>query len=132
MLIRNTIVLGLALTLTGCLAHEGRYAPSCLAYAGSEIRLEGGQYVWTKFTDQVVVDELGNTVEPFPGFPRRGDYEKQGRQITLLGGEGEASETLALYRVDGAIYLYTAGEAAAFESTGERPACPLRLQAPEN
>lgn len=113
--------------LQGCGSFEGHYAPSCIAYSGSEIRLDAGRYVWTKFTDQVVVDASGNKVDPFPGFPQEGTYSKQGDTIVLAPDQGVPGVTLKLVRADGAHYLYTADEAATFEATGERPACPLKL-----
>lgn len=128
---RNHLLAAGALILAGCAAYEGLYAPSCIAFAGSEIRLEDGRYVWSKFTDQVEIDADGNEVDPFPGFPRRGKYEKQDYEITLLGAGGEPVHTLFLFRLNGDIYLYTAAEAEAFEGSGERPACPLKLQPAE-
>ena len=130
MFARNLVTLSSFVILSGCTSYEGLYAPACVAYAGSEIRLDDGRYVWTRFTDQVVVDENGNEVDPFPGFPRRGQYKKQDYQITLLGADGEPVHTLFLFRFDGDMYLYTAEETDEFESTGERPSCPLNLQAP--
>lgn len=131
MFARNLVVFGSALLLQGCQSWEGLYAPSCIAYAGSEIRLGGGRYVWTKFTDQVAVDASGNKVDPFPGFPREGAYSKQGNRIILATGDGEPDVTMQVVVADGQHYLYTADEAAAFEATGKRPACPLRLQDPD-
>ena len=129
MVTRNVFILGLAVLLSGCSSYEGLYVPSCIAYAGSEIRLEDGRYVWTKFTDQVVVDEDGNTVDPFPGFPREGEYEKQGNRITLHAGSGGPSpETMFLFDDNGDVYLYTAAEWNAFETSGEQPECPLKRQ----
>ena len=72
MKLRTLLLASLALIMSGCMTYEGRYAPSCLAYAGSEIQLNDGRYVWSRFTDQVVIDEDGNAVDPFPGFPREG------------------------------------------------------------
>ena len=127
--LRNTVILLAAMFLYGCMSYEGLYTPSCVAFAGSEIRLEDGRYVWNKFTDQVRVDQDGNKIDPFPGFPRRGEYDKQEYEITLLGADGAPVRTLFLFRLDGDTYLYTAEETAAYESTGERPSCPLQLHA---
>jgi hypothetical protein len=33
-----------------------------------------------------------------------------------------------LFEHNDELYMYTAAEAEAFEATGERPACPLKLQ----
>ena len=128
MFTRNVLILGLALFLFGCATHEGLYAPSCLAYSGSEIRLSDGRYVWKKFTDQVVVDENGDKVDPFPGFPREGAYAKQGNRITLSASASRPPDTMYLIEHNDEVFLYTATEAEAFEATGERPGCPLKLQ----
>ena len=128
MVTRNVFILGLAIFLYGCTSYEGLYAPSCIAYAGSEIRLADGRYAWTKFTDQVVVDEDGNTVDPFPGFPREGRYERQGNRVTLAAGPDSAPETMFLLEDNGDVYLYSTAEWNAFETSGKRPACPLKRQ----
>lgn len=128
MISRYFAVIGCALLLQGCESYEGLYTPSCTAYAGSEIRLSSGRYVWTKFTDQVVVDASGNKLDQFPGFPREGAYSKQGNTIILALEEGESDVTMRVVAVDGEHYLYTADEAAAFEATGKRPECPLKLE----
>ena len=72
MIPRSVVLAVFALALSGCKSYEGLYAPACAAYSGSEIKLSGGQFHWSKFTDQVVLDEQGNTVDPFPGFSREG------------------------------------------------------------
>lgn len=128
MFTRNVFILGLAVLLAGCMSYEGLYAPSCIAYAGSEIRLADGRYTWSKFTDQVVIDEEGNEVDPFPGFPREGAYSRQGNRITFEAGPDFAPETLYLLEENGEVYLYTAAEWTALEASGERPACPLKRQ----
>lgn len=120
--------IGLSLLLCGCATHEGIYQPSCAAYAGSEIKLGGGRFTWTKFTDEVLVDADGNRVEQFPGFPLHGEYSKTGQQITLISSESEPLEAMFLLPNNGALYLYTADEMDRFETTGERPECALRLQ----
>ena len=129
MLQRNIVILATTLFLWGCKSHEGLYAPDCIAFAGSEIRLSDGRYVWTKFTDQVVVDADGNEIDPFPGFPREADYTREGDRIVLSDAPDGQSVTMHLVEEDGSVYLYTAAEATAFDATGERPACPLKLQA---
>ncbi len=131
MFTRNGLILGSALVISGCMSYEGLYAPGCLAYSGSEIGLGDGRYVWRKFTDQVVVDADGSKVDPFPGYPREGQYLKQGNQVLFAADGSEPAVSMFIYRVDGEQFLYTADEAAAFEATGERPACPLKLQPPE-
>jgi len=127
---RYIVLLLAALILSGCGSYEGLYVPSCIAYSGSEIRMEDERFVWSKFTDQVIVDERGNTVDHFPGFPIEGTYMRRGHRITLLAGDAQSAVEMILFRVGEEVYLYTAEEAGAFESTGKRPVCPLQLQSP--
>lgn len=120
--------IGLTLLLCGCSTYEGIYQPSCAAYAGSEIKLGGGRFTWTKFTDEVLVDADGDRVDQFPGFPLRGEYNKTGQKINLISSDNEPPEAMFLLPNNGALYLYTADEMDRFETTGERPKCALRLQ----
>ena len=70
-----------AVFLFGCVSHEGTYSPDCIAYAGSNISLSDGQFVWEKFTDEVVVDDDGKIINQFPGFPMRGSYRVDGKTV---------------------------------------------------
>ena len=125
--VRITLAVVLALLLSGCKAIEGAYVPSCVAFSGSEIRLEGGRFVWEKFTDQVVVDEQGNKVDQFPDFPRQGSYAVSDDVVTLSPDTG-SSETFHLLRDEGAVYLLTDTEKSTYDATGERPRCVLKRQ----
>ena len=122
--------IGLCLLLCGCATHEGIYQPSCAAYAGSEIKLDGGRFTWAKFTDEVLIDADGNKVEQFPGFPLRGEYSKTGQQIALISSDSGALEAMFLMPNNGALYLYTVDEMDRFETKGVRPECALKLQEP--
>jgi hypothetical protein len=114
--------------LSGCKPYEGLYAPSCAAYSGSEIELSGGRFIWSKFTDQVVVDDQGNTVDPFPGFPREGVYEVDGKTITLTPASGEAPETLFIVAEGADVYLLTTAENTEYSAGGALPRCALKRQ----
>ena len=127
MKLRIATALVLALLLSGCKAIDGNYVPSCTAFAGSEIRLADGRFVWDKFTDQVVVDEQGNKVDQFPDFPRLGSYTVSKDVVTLRPDAGD-SETFHLLRQEGAVYLLTDTEKSTYDATGERPRCALMRQ----
>ena len=128
MILRRFLLAGCALALGACTSYEGLYAPSCAAYSGSEIELIGGRFTWSKFTDQVVIDEEGNTVDPFPGFPREGAYEIDGKTLTLTPSSGEAKETLYFVRDGADVYLLTEAEHAEVAAGGELPRCALKRQ----
>lgn len=125
---RIPVAMTLCLLLCACSNIDGVYSPDCAAYSGSQIVLKDGQFTWTKFTDEVVVDEAGDKVDQFPGFPLRGEYDKSGEKISLERGEGEESTEMHLSEINEDLFLYTAGEFDLFVETGKRPDCALKLQ----
>jgi len=109
----------------------GTYSPSCVAFEGNTIELSGGRFTWDKFTDEVTVDDAGNTVDPFPGFPVRGTYSIEGAVVHLETAVGELAARLHLVQRPGQVYLLTAGEFAAWQQDGTVPDCALLLGAGE-
>ena len=105
----------------------GLYAPSCVAFEGSTIALTDQRFTWDKFTDEVTVDNAGNRVDPFPGFPVRGTYTIDNDVLHLTTDVGELAATLHLLRRPGQVYLLTAGEFEAWQQDGEVPKCALLL-----
>ena len=128
--LRISLLTAIALPISACASIEGVYLPACEAYAGSEIRLVDGRFHWSKFTDQVEVDDDGNTVDPFPGFPLKGDYRVDGKTVTLTPESGQPAETMYLLEIAGEVYLLTAREKAGMKAGDERPKCALRRQSP--
>ena len=113
--------------LFGCVSHEGTYSPDCIAYAGSNISLSDGQFVWEKFTDAVVVDEDGEIVNQFPGFPMRGSYRIDGQIVHMESAAGDAMEKMYLHTRDNRQYLLTAEQFEAWQKTGKHADCALML-----
>lgn len=111
--------------LAGCKSIDGTYYPGCIAYEGSKITLRDGQFVWDKFTDQVLLDEDGNVVNPFPGFPKKGSYRIDGHVVQLTFESDGAAESLHLHRRHGDILVLTDAENTAWEATGQYQACVL-------
>lgn len=111
--------------LAGCASHEGEYSPGCIAYAGSTISLDDSRFVWERFTDQVRVDEHGQVVDPFPGYPKRGTYTIDGQTVYLASNGGQALDRLYLHERDGTYLLLTADENASWQQTGNYPDCVL-------
>ena len=69
-----------------------------------------------------------DSTDPFPGFPREGAYEVDGKTIALTPASGEAPETLYIV-VEGAdVYLLTAAENEEFSASGALPRCALKRQ----
>lgn len=115
------------LLLLGCVSHEGTYSPACIAYAGSNITLSDGQFTWEKFTDEVVVNDDGDVVNQFPGYPLRGTYRING-QIVEMESDGKAMPNMYLRRQDDHSYLYTAAQFEAWKQSGEGADCALVLK----
>ncbi|HSN52783.1 MAG TPA: hypothetical protein VLS87_09640 [Woeseiaceae bacterium] len=109
----------------------GMYAPSCVAFEGSTIELAGERFTWDKFTDEVTVDDAGNTVDPFPGFPVRGTYTLDDDVLRLTTDAGKLAAELHLVRRPGQVYLLTAREFEAWQQDGTVPTCALLLGAGE-
>lgn len=121
-----------ACLLAGCLSHEGTYAPSCIAYAGSTIELREGKFVWEKFTDQVIVGEDGEVVDQFPGYPMRGSYRVDGEIVYMESSSREPVPAMYLHRHGDSYYLLTADQNASWEKTGEYAECALMLNASDS
>lgn len=117
----------IAALLVGCVSHEGTYSPDCIAYAGSNISLDDGQFVWEKFTDEVIVNDDGEIVNQFPGYPMRGSYRIEGQTVHMESDAGESLEDMYLHRRDNRQYLLTAEQFRAWEETGKQADCALML-----
>jgi len=117
----------LAALLSACPSHEGTYSPGCIAYAGSNITLNDGQFVWEKFTDALVVDDEGNVVNQFPGYPMRGSYRVEGQTVYLDPDTGGPVQRMYLHRHRDSYYLLTADELSILETTGNIADCTLQL-----
>jgi len=115
--------------LFGCVSHEGTYSPDCIAYAGSNIRLSDGQFVWEKFTDSVVLDDAGEVVNQFPGYPMRGTYRIDEQTLYMESDAGESLENMYLHQRNNRQYLLTVEQFEAWEKTGAHADCALMLGA---
>ena len=116
----------LAVMLSGCLSHDGTYLPGCIAYAGNKITLSNGQFVWEKFTDAVVINDDGEVVNQFPGYPMRGSYRIEKQMLYLQPNSGDQVPVMYLQQHENRFYLLTADEFAAWEKTGNYADCTLQ------
>lgn len=124
---RTQIVFLLVLVLRGCKSIEGNYNPDCAAFAGDSIELHAGRFTWTRFTDEVRVDNAGNKIDPFPDFPKSGTYVVNGDQVEL---RVDGDETPAIYMLqahEGRTYLLTATQQKHFTAEGVIERCSLVL-----
>lgn len=125
MKIRTTVQLSLAWLLAGCASHEGTYTPDCIAFAGNEIELNGGRFVWDKFTDQVLVNDAGEVVDQFPEYPLRGRYQVEDETLHFESYTGEALPDMHLRREGTRTFLLTEAQLASWQKTGELAGCAL-------
>ncbi len=119
-----------AVLLFGCASHDGTYSPDCIAFEGSKIRLSKGQFVWEKFTDAVVVDDAGNVLNQYPGYPMRGSYRIEGQTLYFESATGESLPDFYLQQHNDRYYLFTAEQFAAWQTSGKPAACALVLGGP--
>ena len=98
-----------------------------MAYAGNKIELNAGKFVWEKFTDAVVVDDAGNSVNQFPGFPMQGSYRIEGQTLHMNSAAGESLTDMYLLQHDNRQYLMTVEQFEHLRKTGEYDECALVL-----
>jgi hypothetical protein len=103
------------------------YSPDCIAHEGSNVSLSDGQFVWEKYTDSVVVDDAGNVVNQFPGYPKQGSYHVEGHTLFLEAVSGESLANMYLQQRNDRHYLLTAAQFEAWQETGTDAACALVL-----
>lgn len=120
-------VLCAALFVASCASNvDGMFEPACIAYEGDRIALLDGRFEWQRFTDQIVVDENGDKVNAFPGYPLVGTYELQNERVSLIpDGSAETRERYLLEHRN-ELYLLTYDENEAVLDGEKMPICALR------
>ena len=117
-----------AALLCGCSSVDGLYTPACMAYEGDEIELEDSRFTWRRFTDQRHIDENGEPVDAFPGFPKTGRYVYHDAQLDLIPDDGQAMVSFYIQNESRSKYLLTTTENAQFEHDRIMPECALRRE----
>ena len=125
--IRLVLAALVSILLFGCKSYDGTYSPSCVAFAGNKISLNNGELVWEKFTDMVVLDDDGNSINQFPGYPMLGTYRVEGQTLIMESAAGETMPNMYLQERDESLHLLTADELKSLGETGELPYCSLVL-----
>lgn len=115
-----------AISLCACSSIDGLYAPACIAYEGSEIELSGNRFTWRRFTDERKLDEHGEPVDAFPGFPKTGQYRFHNSQVDLIPDDGQSSVSFYLYDDAQGKYMLSNAENKQYQSDGGMPECALR------
>ncbi len=120
------------LLLLGCrtadVPLEGSFAPACTAFAGDRMSLREGQYSWNKFTDERRLGPDGEPVDPYPDFPKIGDFEIDGDAVRLLEPGGSVLATWYLHDREGQLLLLNQSQQDAWSAGGTYPDCPLALE----
>ncbi len=127
MKIRLVLTALVSILLFGCKSYDGTYSPSCVAFAGNKISLNNGEFVWEKFTDMVVLDDDGNSINQFPGYPMQGTYRIEGQTVIMESAAGEKIQNMYLQMSNESLHLLTADELKSLGETGEYPYCSLVL-----
>lgn len=121
----------LASTATACgvlnQGMSGTFEPACIAHAGDRIVLADGRFEWDKFTDAIEIDDDGNRIDPFPGFPKTGSFDKDGDKLTWSADDGAPLDSRYLVEYRGETYLLTWDQSEAFGDGEPFPACALKL-----
>jgi hypothetical protein len=97
------------------------------AYEGDRIELSDGRFVWTRFTDERLVDEQGNVIDPFPEYPKLGKYELREDQLILRTDDGTLLTSRYLMKHAGHHYLLTSEQRDVFHDGDTMPECALHL-----
>ena len=127
MIARYSTIVVIAGLLAACVSHEGVYSPACVAYAGDSIELRNDRFAWEKFTDSVVIDDNGDVVNQFPGYPLLGTYSLDGQTVMMESAAGESLANMYLHQHNDRLYLLTAVQHEASERTGQYAECALVL-----
>ncbi|MDJ0908641.1 MAG: hypothetical protein QNI99_05585 [Woeseiaceae bacterium] len=127
MRLSNVSVLLSTVLLVACTSFEGAYSPSCAAYEGDRIVLEGGVFTWDRFTDAIPVDDEGNPIDPTPGYPVQGSYSHSRGVLSLETDSGDTLDGLFVRQHGGRYYLLTDEQIEHLDSSGEIPECALVL-----
>ena len=126
---RIFIITLMAIFLFSCKPYEGNYSPDCVAFEGNKVELSEGRFLWEKFTDQVFVNDDGEIVNSFPGYPMEGAFRIDGQSVYLKSDTGASVQTMVLHERNKHHYLLTAEQFAELESSGTFPGCALVLDA---
>lgn len=118
----------LLLALAGCNSLDGRFEPSCIAFAGERIELSNGRFEWQRFTDERRIGEDGKVIEPFPDYPKRGDYRIVDGRVEFRTDDGERLEDRYLVERPDGLYLLDAAAREALAAGEELPHCALRYE----
>jgi hypothetical protein len=121
-----SVSLGIALVLlAGCAGSNGTYVPACVAFEGASIKLDSGRFVFDRFTDAVEVDDDGNVLDAFPGYPMPGSYRFDGNVLHMESDSGTTLPRYFLVESAGKKHLLTQEQYDAWTDSGTVDPCAL-------
>lgn len=123
----NRILLPALLWVAACNDQplEGEFGPSCIAFAGDRVTFANGRFEWDRFTDERRVDDDGNMLDPFPDYPRHGDFRVERNRVEFVPDDGERLAPRYLLERDGTLYLLERAQYEKVLAGGSLPDCAL-------
>jgi hypothetical protein len=125
-MLRTTLILCALITLAACTELEGVFEPACMAFEGDRVVLRDGRFEWHRFTDERRIDDKGNVIESFPGYPITGNYKLSRGKVRFNADSGARLADHYLVEEQGALYLLTAEQYKAVSDGDAIPSCALR------
>lgn len=126
--LRGAFPVAIAGLLAGCASSiEGVFEPACIAYEGDRVALADGRFEWDRYTDAIAIDEDGNPIDAFPGYPKSGRFQQDGERLTWNSDDGSELGERYLLEYRGRTYLLTWDQNEAVLDGEEMPACALVL-----
>jgi len=123
--LRLVTVIPAVAVIAACKLVDGSYLPGCTAFEGDRVELDAGAVTWDRFTDEVRLDAAGNPEDPFPDYPRHGNYTLSAGVLTIrLDGEDRPRE-FAVHERDGTVVLLDPAQQAELDATGKLDDCAL-------
>ena len=129
MKLKTIVTCLLAALLAACAGKSGTWAPGCAAYEGDRITLDGGEFSWDRFTDQVVVDADGTRKDLFPDYPKHGTFDVDGDRLRMTTDSGERLPDMVFVELGSSTFLLTEADAGRYRDGGGIDACSLTLEA---
>lgn len=131
---RPAILLFAATLLSACSDEiDGTFEPACIAHAGDRIVLAEGRFEWHKFTDEVHVDDNGERIDPFPGYPKSGRFELGPyEQIVFQADDGSSVDDRYPMEYRDHVYLLDYEQNEAVLDGESMPNCALRRVEDDN